>query len=155
MIPAIIAGGPGVALAAQPLPATPSREQICALERELLKLPQQSIPVTHYFAPGLYARRIDIPATATLTGKIHRFGHLNILAAGEIIVWTEEGMRHLVAPAVIVSQPGIKRAGHALTDCTWITVHATEQTDPDAAELELIEPEDILIEATASVLEAP
>lgn len=124
-----------------PLPNKPSLDTIQALERELLKRPQVEIEPAHHFADGLYAREITIPAGACVTGKMHRTGHLNFLVRGEITVWTEEGMKRLTAPAVLRSEPGVKRVGFAHTDTTWITVHATDETDVAQIEADIIVPE--------------
>ena len=44
-------------------------------------------------------------------------------------------------PAVIVSRPGTQRALAAVEDCTYLTVHRTEETDLDAVEADLVEPD--------------
>lgn len=123
------------------LPQKPTLELIQRFERLLLDQPQVEIEPTHYFAKGLYARQITIPAGTVVTGKLHRTEHLNLLVQGEITVWTEDGMQRLTAPQVIVSKPGTKRVGYAHTDTVWITVHAIEETDIAAIESQLIEPE--------------
>src|SRR3989304_10497708 len=101
------------------------REKVLRLEEVLSQYPQLPEDVYHHFAPGIYMRELRIPKGAVLTGKIHRTAHLNILAKGEISVLTEHGVKRLVAPCVIESSHGIKRAGFAHEDTIWITVHAT------------------------------
>jgi hypothetical protein len=54
----------------------PARAKVEALEDEIAKLPQVDCPVRHYFAPGLYAREMTIPAGVTLTGAVHKTEHL-------------------------------------------------------------------------------
>jgi hypothetical protein len=85
-------------------------------------------------------REIFIPKGTTLTGKIHKTEHLNILSQGELSVWTEDGVKRLTASTVIKSQPGIKRVGFAHEDCVWITVHHNldESRDVDLIEERLI-----------------
>jgi hypothetical protein len=116
------------------------RENVLRLEEALKHLPQIPEDVHHHFAPGVYMRELRIPAGAVLTGKIHRTEHLNILAAGEISVLTEHGVQRLAAPCVIKSSPGIKRAGVAHSDCVWICVHPTTETDLAKLEEQLIAP---------------
>lgn len=116
------------------------RDKILKLEEALRRLPPIDAPVFHHFSDGIYARELHIPKGATLTGKIHRKAHLNVLAKGEIRVLTEHGMKTLKAPCVIESFPGIKRAGHALEDTVWITFHATHETDLEKIEAEFIAP---------------
>ena len=117
----------------------PTREQIIKLEQALKTLPQLEIQTNHYNVAGLYAREIHIPAGTLLTGKVHKAEHLNIVSKGEIIVWTENGMKRIKAPFVLPSYPGAKRVGLALVDTTWVTIHATDKTDPAEIEAELIE----------------
>lgn len=122
--------------------SAPTRAQILDFERHLAELPNAvfELPTFHHFAPGLYAREVKIPAGFVLTGKTHRFAQLNVLAAGEITVWIDGGMRRIAAPHTFVSQPGTKRVGYAHTDVTWITFHATQETDLDKIEAEVIAP---------------
>ena len=126
------------------MPAAPSRAQIQRLEDVMRELPQVEIPPRHYFAAGLYAREITIPAGTVLTGKVHSAEHLNIVSQGDITVWTEYGMKRVQAPFAMVSRPGTKRVGYAHTDTVWTTIHATNETDLEALERELIVPDHLL-----------
>ena len=117
----------------------PTRDQINKLETALKTLPQLAIETNHYNVAGLYAREIHIPAGTVLTGKVHKAEHLNIVSKGEIIVWTEAGMKRIKAPFVLPSFPGAKRVGLAIVDTTWVTIHATDKTDLAELEAELIE----------------
>lgn len=115
------------------------RSKIFALENELLKQPQLEIETTHHFAPGIYMRQVRIPADGLVTGAIHKTEHLNILAQGELSVWTDDGMKRLTAPTVIKSSPGTKRVGYAHTEVVWITVHpnVTDERDVEKIRLDL------------------
>lgn len=117
----------------------PTREMIQRLEGMLKTLPQLEIQTNHYFAGGMYAREIVIPAGTLLTGKVHKAEHLNIVSKGEIIVWTEDGMRQIKAPFVLPSRAGAKRVGLALVDTVWVTLHVTKKTDLAEIEAEFIE----------------
>jgi hypothetical protein len=112
------------------------RNKIVALERVMLGMPQVEIKTTHYFAPGVYMRQIFIPKGVTVTGKIHKTEHLNILSQGELSVWTEDGVKRLKASTVIKSKPGIKRVGFAHEDSVWITVHHNPEGETDTDKLE-------------------
>ena len=117
----------------------PDRNRILALEEAMRQEPDQiHIEPVHYFAPGLYAREITIPKGAVLTGKIHLFGHINIISKGDISVLTEQGVKRIKAPATIVSEPGIKRVGFAHEETVWTTVHACTEPDPESAENALV-----------------
>lgn len=125
----------------------PSLDQIERLEREIAMLPSRlpDLPVFHHFAPGVYAREMRIPAGVLVTGKIHKTTHLNIVSAGELTVWTEDGMKRIRAPFTFVSKPGTKRVGLAHEDTVWTTIHATNETDLEKIEAEVIEPSDNLV----------
>lgn len=110
------------------------RDKVSIIEAEMLKHEQVEIPLKHYFSPGVYAREITIPAGTLLTGRIHKFEQLNILSGGEISVLTDDGMKRVSAPFTVVSPPGTKRIAFAHTECTWTTILATEEKDPDKME---------------------
>ena len=58
---------------------------------------QIKIEPVHYFAHGLYAREIFIAKGTCLTGKIHLYGHINIISKGDISVMTDEGIKRITA----------------------------------------------------------
>jgi len=117
-----------------------AREKILALQCELEKLPPVEIVTKHYFSKGLYAREIFIPKGTVLVGKIHKYLSLNILSQGDITILTEFGARRVSAPYTVVSPPLTKRVGYAHEDTVWTTVHATDETDLEKIEDELICP---------------
>ena len=94
--------------------------------------------ITHYFAPGVYAREMWMPAGCLITGKIHMTEHLNMLSQGKVSVSNKGESITMEAPYTFVSPVGTKRAIYAHEDSTWTTIHATELTDPDEIEQEII-----------------
>lgn len=122
--------------------ATPEdmRSKILKLEQCMIDMPEHQIVIepVHYIAHGLYAREITIPKGTCLTGKIHLFEHINIISKGEISVMTDDGIKRIVAPATIISKPGIKRVGYAHEETVWTTIHACEVKDGDEAEKLLV-----------------
>lgn len=110
------------------------RAKVELLEIEMRKHEPRVIPIKHYFSPGVYAREITIPADTLLTGRVHLYEQLNILSGGEISVLTADGMRRVKAPFTVISPPGTKRIAYAHTECTWTTILATEEKDPDKIE---------------------
>jgi hypothetical protein len=114
------------------------RDKISRLEGEMRKHEQLPIEPRHYFANGIYAREITIPAGALLTGEIHKTEHLNIISKGRIIVYTEFGEHEICAPCTMVSAPGTKRVGLVLEETVWTTIHGTHEKDLDKLRLELI-----------------
>jgi quercetin dioxygenase-like cupin family protein len=120
-------------------------EKVWALQREMLKIPQLELQTNHYFADGMYAREVIRPAGCLIVGKVHKKEHFYIVTKGRIAVTTDEGVREISAPAVIVSKPGTKRAVLALEDSVCMTVHRTDNTDIDVIEAELVEADDIAL----------
>lgn len=127
-------------------PDRSAKEKIRALEARMRECEQVEIQTKHHFANGIYAREITIPAGVVLTGKVHKTQHLNIVSKGRILIYTEDGLREVVAPCTIVSPPGTKRVGYALEETVWTTIHATTETDVDLIEAALIEPDQPQIE---------
>ncbi len=97
-------------------------------------------PTTHHFAEGVYVREMFVPKDTLITGKIHNLEHVNILLAGHMLVVTEEGSVDLKGPCIFVSPPGTKKAGYAVTDCTFANCHPNPKNfkNPDLLEKTLV-----------------
>lgn len=107
---------------------------------EKLKSAPQIVPVTvHYFADGMYCRKVWRPAGTWVVGKVHKKEHFFICAGGALLVFSEGSSRVLHAGEVLVSTPGTKRVTHALIDSVGMTVHRTSETDVEKIEKELLE----------------
>lgn len=122
-------------------PEVKGREDILMFEKVMAEVPgaffgdNESCPLKHSFAPGVYVREIFIPKGTCVVGKIHKHKHPNILLSGEVLVITEFGGReHLKAPLSMISEAGTKRVVYAIEDTTWITIHATCETDLEKIE---------------------
>jgi hypothetical protein len=120
----------------------PTIEQIEKLQSEMVKMPQTELETEHYFSDGMYCRKVFRSAGTLIVGKVHKKAHFFMCAKGEIIAWSENGMKKLCAGDIIESKPGTKRVTLALSDAIGITFHKTDKTDLDEIEAELIEPEE-------------
>ncbi len=120
------------------IPCAPSRFD--ELEAEIAKMPAVDVPVVNHFAPGVYAREMQIPAGVMLTGKIHKTQHLNIVL-GDITVFNDEdgSAKRITGHAIFSSQPGTRRAGFAHANTSWTTIHPTDETDVAKIEDQVIE----------------
>ena len=127
------------------IPHVPTREEIERLQAEMVQMPQAEFETEHYFAGGMYCRKVARTAGTLIVGKIHKKEHFFLCAKGEIIAWNEGGMRHLYAGDVICSKPGTKRVTLAVTDAIGITFHKTNKTNLDKIEKELIEPDELAL----------
>ena len=123
------------------LPDYVSREQVERLQAEMATMPQAELVTEHQFSPGMYMRKVFRPAGTLIVGKVHKEPHFFLCAKGEIIAWTESGMKRLQAGDVVESKPGTKRVTLAVTDAIGITIHRTDKTDLNEIEAELIEPD--------------
>lgn len=120
----------------------PDKEQIGHLQEELSKF-EQIEPITeHYFSNGMYCRKMFMPAGMLVVGKVHKQDHFFICTKGEIVAWTENGMKNMVCGDIIESKLGTKRVIYAVTDSIITNVHKTDKTDLDEIEAELIEPDE-------------
>lgn len=118
-----------------------SRGDIAALESAMFSVNGggdglETCPLTHHHAPQVYGREMLIPAGTTIVGKIHRHAHLNVIISGLAWVATEFGRREVRAGDVFVSEPGTKRAVHAIEDTRWMTIHPNQTDTRDLAALE-------------------
>ena len=118
------------------------REKVEVLQAEMLKYPQAELETRHYFADGMYAREVVRPKGCLIVGKVHRKEHFYIITKGKIRVTTPEGVKDIEAPAVLVCQPGTKRAVLALEDSVCMTVHRTMKKSLKNVEKELVEPDE-------------
>ncbi len=101
----------------------------------------QFMRLEHEFIPGAYARSLWRPAGTLIVGKRHRHPCFTFLLSGHLTIWEFGGIRELVAPAFFVSPAGSKKITFARMDSQLVTVHATNETDLDRLETELIIPE--------------
>lgn len=116
------------------------RAKIVALEAKMKLQTEHLIHIEprHYFANGLYAREITIPAGTLITGLIHKTEHICVLSKGKISVYTDEGMKTIEASTVVHSSPGIKRALFAHEDSVWINFHHNPTNEMDIEKIEKI-----------------
>lgn len=123
-------------------PKVPTREEIERLQREMANFPQVELITDHYFSDGMYCRKVFRKAGTLIVGKVHKKDHFFMCAMGEIIAWSENGMKKLLPGDIIESKPGTKRVTLATMDSIGITVHKTDKTDLDEIEAELVEPDE-------------
>ncbi len=123
------------------LPAPIARQKIMAIQRACQALPDgqrmdESPPLKHWLAPGIYAREIHLPAGTVVVGKIHRHRHFNVISQGSITCYTEFGLETHTAPASFISEPGTKRVVHTHEDAIWTTIHPNPTDETNIATLE-------------------
>lgn len=103
-----------------------------ALEAAMLDsgLPVVHLPVVHTFTPGLYSRRIHMPAGSVLTSKGHETEHQYVVLRGRARVSIPGA-----APQVLkaghagITCAGTRRALVIEEDCDWITFHPLTEAE--------------------------
>ena len=95
-------------------------------------------PLKHSFADGCYIREIFNPKGELLVTKIHKVTHPFFLMKGDMSILMEDGIKRIRAPHYGITPAGTKRIIYCHEDCVFVTVHATELTDIDKIEEEVI-----------------
>lgn len=115
--------------------ACDGRADIEAFHEAVAAGEQAEIETRHYFANGLYAREIVVPAGTWVVGAIHTDDHINVLSKGDVSVATELGARRFQAPATFEAKAGRKVIGFAHSDAVWTTFHANPGNERDTEKL--------------------
>jgi len=118
------------------------RKGIMAFEEKVKRLPdsfgEDPFPLIHSFAKGLYVREIRVPDGMLTVTKIHKYSHAAFLLQGTIYIKEEWGVRKVEAPAYFITKAGTKRIIYHKGDVVLVTVHATEETDVEKIEEEIV-----------------
>jgi len=119
-------------------------DKVSELENILRTMPQApGMDTEHWFAGGMYCRRISIPKDTLIVSKVHKTEHLFIGCVGELHV-AGQGENFIIGPGDIVPSPvGTKRVVYAMTDVVVLTVHKTNHTEAsEELEQEIVEPDE-------------
>jgi hypothetical protein len=118
-------------------PALSLTDKVLALENELLKMPQADIVTEHNFLPGVYERKITIPAWTVLTGAAHKTDYCVRLEKGTIAVNTEDGVKTFTGPFEFAACAGLQRAGRVFDEeVVWVDIYANPDDCRDILKLE-------------------
>ena len=82
----------------------------------------------------VHIQKVNFPAEIIVT-KIHK---RNIFLCEESFLLSEHGKVTLEAPHFDITLPGTKRIIFTHTACTFFTVHATDETEVDKVEEDVI-----------------
>jgi hypothetical protein len=119
------------------MPALSMPGKVLALQTELLKMPQANIVTEHTFMPGIYERKITIPAWTVLTGAEHKSAYRVRLEKGTIAVNTDDGVKVLTGPCEFPASAGMQRAGRVFDDeVVWVDVYDNPDDCANIAVLE-------------------
>jgi quercetin dioxygenase-like cupin family protein len=120
------------------------RAHIDDLQAIMAAMPQApGMDTEHFFAGGMYCRRIHIPAGTAIVSKVHKTEHLFIGCLGELKIVGQGETYILRAGDVVPSPVGTKRAVYAMSDVVCLTVHKTDLTSTEHLEAELMEEDEL------------
>ncbi len=103
----------------------------------MFEFPQVDFQTTHDFAPGIYARTVNVPAGAMVIGHRHNTAHLNVISKGKCRVLNGNGeVLYLQAPFIIQGNAGIRKVVFVDEDMTWTTIHPNPDNITDLDKLE-------------------
>lgn len=102
----------------------------------------------HTVTPGMYMRELTMPAGAIVVSQIHLHEHPFIVVKGEVSVYDGKELVRIKAPYKGITKPGTKRVLYIHEETTWITFHATEETD-----LDMLESDGVLVVSTYDQLD--
>ncbi len=105
-----------------------TNDRIDELEAIMLEnFRQVDCPLEHTFVPGMYIRKISMPAGTTITSQIHKTMHPFVVLEGKANVFIDgEGWKLIEAPYNGITMPNTRRVLRILEDSVWITYHPTE-----------------------------
>lgn len=95
----------------------------------------------HFFSDGLYAKQMSLPKGYEAISHAHHYNHLSLLAAGKVILRTDDSEVEYTAPAMIEIAAGVHHSITATENVVWYCIHATDATEPDAVDEVLIKKE--------------
>ena len=102
------------------------------------KFGDDACPLKHTFADGLYIREMTAPKGMLNVSKLHKTTHPFFIVKGDVSILTENGVMRIKAPFRGITKAGTKRIVYFHEDTVWITVHATNETDLEKIEDEII-----------------
>lgn len=115
-------------------PRASLRERVERFAETIIHDEQVECPVRHYFAPGLFAREMSIPAGpagTSVVGAVHKADSLIVLSKGRLIMATDDGPLEISAPHTRHCKAGSKNAVHVLEDCVWTNFYPNPDNETD------------------------
>lgn len=89
----------------------------------------------HFFAPGLYAREVFLPAGSCAIGKVHLKDHLCVVL-GDLSIYSPAGVKRVDGYDTFNTAAGEQRTVYAHTDSWFTTFHANPGEERDLAKIE-------------------
>lgn len=113
-----------------------AQSELEAVVGKIADFEQISLPLTHYFSPGIYMREIFMPKGAFVIGHKHKTQHLNVVLSGSARVMVDGHIYDMKAPYIMESGPGARKVAFIEEDMRWATIHVNPDDERDIAKLE-------------------
>jgi quercetin dioxygenase-like cupin family protein len=85
----------------------------------------------HFSAGGVYAREQTLKATEEVQKHVHDYDHLSYLASGTALLEIDGELTVLHGPCMLEVKAGKSHRIQALTNLTWLCIHAEAVADPE------------------------
>jgi hypothetical protein len=117
------------------------------VEADLASYPQVDLPLEHFFPPGMYVRKIFMPAGSMVVSMKHKTTHPFFILKGKVAVLKESQNGGFEEEAMYkggdmgITKPNTKRFLWNVEDTIWVTCHANPNDieDPDEIVLNISE----------------
>jgi len=121
-------------------------DRVNALVAQMINLPPSVNPITHLFADGIVARKIELAAGDTVVGAPHRIENIVVILKGVIELATPAGKITLVQGDMLACRPGTQNTVVAVEDSAWVNFFAnptnTQVPDELLSTLSSMHPDD-------------
>jgi quercetin dioxygenase-like cupin family protein len=87
--------------------------------------------IKHHSAGGVYMREQTLAAGQEVEKHEHSYDHLSFLCWGSATLEVDGELQFLQAPCAIEIKAGKKHRIQALSDITWLCIHAESVADPE------------------------
>ncbi|PRX32267.1 hypothetical protein B0G75_104288 [Paraburkholderia sp. BL18I3N2] len=85
----------------------------------------------HFSAGGVYAREQTLHAGEEVQKHVHDYDHLSYLALGRALLEVDGELSVLDGPCMLEVKAGRAHRIQALTDLTWLCIHAESVADAE------------------------
>jgi quercetin dioxygenase-like cupin family protein len=87
--------------------------------------------IRHYFSGGAYVREQTLAEGLEVEKHEHDYDHVSYLCAGRALLDVDGELEYLTGPCAILIKAGCRHRIAALTDITWLCIHAESVADPE------------------------
>jgi len=94
-------------------------------------------PLEHFFADGMYIRKITMPAGQFHITMTHKQTHPYFLLSGSLKIVSDDGIEEIEGPCFGITKAGTKRIILVEEEAVWVNVFKTDKTDLDEIREEL------------------